>query len=94
MVEANAPEGVTPYVGNIEAPPTRAQRDLMEDELLAQGEAYIAAMPTMKLLHEDTSIGYESRYCNDSNGHVTCTKYRVQDFDIEIFKNLRHKGDE
>ena len=49
-------------------------------------------MPSMQVLHEDAAINYESRYIKDENGHVTCTKYRVPDFDIQTFKDMRPEG--
>mgnify|MGYP001627008067 CR=1 FL=1 len=68
---------MTPYIPNKECPPTKEQRDLIELELLALGETYIEAMPTMTSLHEDLAINYSSKYVKDSNGHVTCTTYRI-----------------
>ena len=65
MVEAVSTSVVEPYVPNKLAPPTKAQRDLIEQELIALGESYIAAMPTMTVLHEDAAINYSSRYHKD-----------------------------
>ena len=46
----------------------------------------------MQVLYQDEAINYESRYLKDSNGHVTCTKYTVKEFDIQLFKNMREGG--
>ena len=52
MVEANsensiASVGVEPYVPNINAPPTKEQRDLIEQSLKQMAERYISEMPNM-----------------------------------------------
>ena len=65
----------------------------MEAELLRLGEYYIENMPSYDVLYADESIGYESRYVKDvQNGHVTCTTYKVRDFDIQMFKDMREGG--
>ena len=46
-------------------------------------------MPEMEILYADDTIDYESRYVKDESGHVTCTRYRVADFDIQLFKDMR-----
>ena len=95
MVEAtqsSTSTAVIPYNGDPTTPPTTEQRDLIEEELCALAEAYVDAMPTMQVLHEDTALNYESRYVKDNNGHVTCTKYRVPDMDVQMFKDMRPEG--
>ena len=92
MVQASNTADVTPYNGDPATPPTTAQRDLIEQELLAMAEAYVASMPSMQVLHQDASIGYDSRYVKDENGHVTCTTYRVADMTTQPFKDMRAEG--
>ena len=45
----------------------------------------------MEVLHADDTIDYDSRYVKDEHGHVTCTRYRVPDFDIQLFKDMREE---
>ena len=80
MVEAAAQIfEVEPYKPSIEAPPSKAQRDLMERELIALAESYLSRMDEMQELETDSSVeGYRSCYYNDPEaGHVTCSTYRV-----------------
>ena len=92
MVEANSDNIVVvePYVPNINAPPTKEQRDLIEQSLKQMAERYINEMPIMQVLHEDTAIDYLSTYVKDDIGHVTCTKYKINDATvIQKFKDMR-----
>ena len=73
------------------APPTKAQRDAIMEDLVRLSDQYIEQMPEMALIHSDVTIGYESRYVKDESGHVTCTRYQVADFDIQLFKDMRQE---
>ena len=92
MVEANSESvaAIEPYVPNINAPPTKEQRDLIEQSLKQMAERYINEMPNMQVLHEDLAINYLSTYVKDDIGHVTCTKYKINDATvIQKFKDMR-----
>ena len=84
---------VTRYTGDPSCPPTPAQRDLMQQEILAQAEHIISQMPSMTILHQNAEINYDSRYYKTEDGHhVTCTTYRIAQMDIQLFRDMKEGG--
>ena len=56
-------------------------------------ERYISEMPNMEVSHEDPAIDYLSTYVKDDIGHVSCTKYKINDATVlQKFKDMRQTG--
>ena len=87
---------VVPYVPSKTTPPTKEQRDVMENDLIALGEGYISSMDNMTVLHEDPTINYKSCYYEDEKfGHVTVSKYTVMEDEprlIDAFNEMSNDG--
>ena len=96
MVESSA--GVEPYVPSKTTPPTKEQRDVIENELITLGDSYISRMDEMTMLHEDPEKHYKSCYYNDEQfGHVTVSTYRVMEEEprlMQAFEDARPDGHE